>query len=98
MDHIGFHRVVKAIEREANARGYYGDIFTEPEYVPLVGTFAEQMAIATIGCDTSPGRMNTRDRALHGRLVRAAVLASPPRQPVSTRVENSAKPARRRAW
>src|SRR5207237_8590573 len=74
MNPITFFRTVRAIEREAAAHGYNGDVFAAD--VPLVGTFAEQMAMAAIGCDTSPGTMSTRDRELHGRLVRAAVLTS----------------------
>ncbi len=82
--------IVRRVEREARARGHHGDVLADE--VPLVGTFAQQMQIAALGCDSSPGPMSTRDRELHGRLVRAAVLTSPPDEPV----QQPARPARRR--
>lgn len=73
MDFIKALRLVRAVEREASRRGYRGDVLADDP--PLIGTLNEQMAIATIGRDTSPGQMSTADREFHNRLVRAAVLA-----------------------
>ncbi len=95
MDYIRFLRTARVIEREAAARGYRGDILSDD--APLVGTLRQQMAIAALGCDTSPGPMSTRDRELHGRLVRAAVLCAPADEPAREPApQPPARPARRR--
>ena len=98
MDHILFHRLARAIEREAAIRGYQGDIFTKAEDVPLVGTYQQQMDIASIGCDVSLGPMSTRERALLNRLVRAVVLTDKPGEHFNPRrrtaIDHRAKLAR----
>lgn len=97
MERIRFLRTLRAVEREARARGFYGDPLARYEDIPLVGTFRQQWAIATIGVDCSPGQMSTRDRALLNRLVRAAVLTSPAEPEFYERVPQQA-PARGRKW
>jgi hypothetical protein len=76
VDYIKTLNLIRRVEREAGRWGYSGDVTTDEDRVPLVGSYREQMAIATIGRDCSPGPMSTRDRALLNRLVRAAVLTS----------------------
>jgi hypothetical protein len=92
MDFIQRLRLVRDVGHQAKRHGYSGDVLTDEDRVPLVGTWSQQMAIATIGCDTSPGPMSTRDRQFLNRLCRAAVLTS------ARPKERTTKSAGRRAW
>lgn len=102
MDRIRFFSIVRAIEREAARWGYHGDLFAESEDVPLIGTYRQQMQLATIGADISRGPTSTADRQLTNRLIRAAVLLDATSNTnignTCTRPDARRKPARRRAW
>ncbi len=95
MDFITRQRTVRAVQREAAARGFNGDIWADD--VPELGTMRQEMAICDIAIDASPGPMNRWDFAFFKRLVRAAVLTSPiPLEPREKFSQSSTAPATRR--
>jgi hypothetical protein len=96
MDRIRFFRTVKAVEREAAHWGYHGDALADEGRIPDVGTYDQQMAIATIGVDVLPGPMSTRDRQLVNRMIRGAVLLSRPPREEFPKVDNTRIMARER--
>jgi hypothetical protein len=98
MDFIKKLRLVRDVGREARRRGYGGNVLTQEDRVPLVGTLREQMVIATIGCDCSPGPMSTREREFLNRSARAAVLTCPNGSCAKLAQQRLGKPIGRRSW
>ena len=84
MDRIRFFALLRAVEREAAAWGYHGDMLAEVETIPLVGNPQQQFDQCTIYVDVRPRPANEAERQLVKRLIRAAVLTSPTVEPVST--------------
>jgi hypothetical protein len=76
---ITFTRFLRAVESEAARWGYRGDALAKD--VPLVGNVQQQFDQAAIYVDVRPRPENDRERKLLKRLIRAAVLTSPPRRP-----------------
>ncbi len=58
MDHIRFLAFLRAVESEAAGLGYYGDVLTDANVIPLVGTQRQQFDQCTIYVDVRPRPRN----------------------------------------
>jgi hypothetical protein len=99
MDYIKRCAFVRAVKREAARWGYRGDVLTEPDRIPLVGTVQQQHHLATIYHDVEPRPRTENEREFVKRLCRAVVLTEQPDSCAKFAQEiTSRQPQRARAW
>lgn len=87
-------RIGRAVQREAAAHGYNGDIWADES--PPLGTLRQELAAVAIALDAGGGAAtDVGNRALRKRFARAAVLAASdvPVEPIHEPVKR-----RPRAW
>lgn len=94
MDYIRRCALVRAVRREAERWGYYGDLFAKR--VPLVGSPRQQIHMATIYVDLQPRPRNDKERQFVKRLCRAAVLGQQPRPLIAP--TGAVTSSKARAW